>query len=91
MLLWFFFRNVDDAENTEENDETEDIDETGIDLPKKPNCTQLDFDMLAMSQSILDYVKQQELKEEELKEALISGQKVPENPSKKKKNYTSPT
>jgi hypothetical protein len=45
----FFFRNVDDAENTEENDETEDIDETGIDLPKKPNCTQLDFDMLAMS------------------------------------------
>ena len=56
---------------------------TGIDLPEKPNCTQLDFDMFAMSQSILDYVKQQE--------ALISGQKVPENPSKKKKNYTSPT
>ena len=64
---------------------------TGIDLPKKTNCTQLDFDMLAMSQSILDYVKQQELKEEELKEALINGQKVAENPSKKKENYTSPT
>ena len=47
--------------------------------------------MLAMSQSILDYVKQQELKEEELKEALINGQKVAENPSKKKENYTSPT
>ena len=46
---------------------------TGIDLPKKPNCTQLDFDMLAMSQSILDYVKQQE--------ALNDGRKVPENPS----------
>ena len=75
----------------EENDKTEDIAVTGIDLPKKTNCTQLDFDMLAMSQSILDYVKQQELKEEELKEALISGQKVPENPSKKKENYTSPT
>ena len=55
---------------------------TGIDLPKKRNCTQLDFDMLAMSQSILDYVKQEELKEKELKEALISWQKVSENPSK---------
>jgi hypothetical protein len=46
---------------------------TGIDLPEKPNCTQLDFDMLAMSQSILDYVKQQE--------ALNSEKKVPEYPS----------
>ena len=46
----------------EENDESEDedIDVTGIDLPSKPNCSQLDFDMFAMSQSILDYVKQQD-------------------------------
>ena len=46
---------------------------TGIDLPQKPNCTQLDFDMFATSQSILDYVKQQE--------ALSKVEKVPETPS----------
>ena len=67
-----FFRNVNESESTEEeNDETEDIDVTGIDLPNNPNCSQLDFDMFAMSQSILDYVKQQE--------ELESGT-VPENP-----------
>ena len=70
--LQLFFRNAN-AENTEENDETEEIDVTGIDLPSKPNCSQIDFDMLAMSQSILDYVKQQE--------AINSGKKVPENPT----------
>ena len=35
--------NSNDAENTEENDKIEEIDVTGIDLPSKPNCSQLDF------------------------------------------------
>ena len=49
--------NADDAENKEENEKIEESDATGIDLPLKPNCSQLDFDMLATSQSIfeLDY------------------------------------
>ena len=35
--------NSNDAENTEENDKIDETDVTGIDLPSKPNCSQLDF------------------------------------------------
>ena len=65
--------SANDAETTEENDENEDIDVTGIDLPSTPNCSQLDFDMLTMSQSILEYVKQQD--------GLNSQKHATENPS----------
>ena len=77
MLLWLFFRNTNDAENTEEDDD--DIDVTGIDLPSKPNCSQLDFDMLAMSQSILEYVEQQDALNSE-KSATETPANLPETP-----------
>ena len=78
VLLWFF-RDANEAENTEENEETEDIDVTGIDLPSKPNCSQLDFDMLATSQSILEYVEQQDMLNSQ-KNATETLSNLPETP-----------